>query len=119
MATREENIKKINDELEKLSDEELDLVAGGTNGEYKELRDLLPQIKRIGKYPALGGFHDCMKPNEVSDWLKENLNIDAQIDNGPWYNPFDSAGNPNFYSRNWQSLTHAQVIAEVKNFLGK
>ena len=29
MATREENLKKINDELEKLSDEELDQVAGG------------------------------------------------------------------------------------------
>ena len=30
MATREENLKKINDELEKLSDEELEQVAGGT-----------------------------------------------------------------------------------------
>ena len=29
MATREENIKKINDELEKLSDKELEQVAGG------------------------------------------------------------------------------------------
>ena len=29
MATREENLKKINDELEKLSDEELENVAGG------------------------------------------------------------------------------------------
>ena len=29
MATREENLKKINDELEKLDDEELDKVAGG------------------------------------------------------------------------------------------
>ena len=29
MATREENLKKINDELEKLSDEQLDNVAGG------------------------------------------------------------------------------------------
>ena len=29
MATREENLKKINAELEKLSDDELDKVAGG------------------------------------------------------------------------------------------
>ncbi|MBE8949026.1 MAG: hypothetical protein SR3Q1_00275 [Quinella sp. 3Q1] len=29
MATREENLKKINEELEKLDDEELDKVAGG------------------------------------------------------------------------------------------
>ena len=32
MATREENLKKINDELEKLSDEELEKVAGGFKG---------------------------------------------------------------------------------------
>ena len=30
MATREENLKKINEQLEKLSDEQLDNVAGGT-----------------------------------------------------------------------------------------
>ena len=29
MATRDENLKKINTELEKLTDEELDQVAGG------------------------------------------------------------------------------------------
>ena len=29
MTNREENLKKLNDELEKLSDEELDNVAGG------------------------------------------------------------------------------------------
>ena len=29
MATREENLKKINDELEKLDDNELDKVSGG------------------------------------------------------------------------------------------
>ena len=29
MATREENLKKINEELEKFSDEELEKVAGG------------------------------------------------------------------------------------------
>ena len=45
MATREENIKKINEELEKLSDEELDKVAGGTLQESSDdslyLNDLL------------------------------------------------------------------------------
>ncbi len=29
MATREENLKKINEELEKLDDEQLEQVAGG------------------------------------------------------------------------------------------
>ena len=29
MATREENLKKINDELEKLNDEQLEKIAGG------------------------------------------------------------------------------------------
>ena len=33
MATREENIKKINDELELLSNEELEQVAGGSLGQ--------------------------------------------------------------------------------------
>ncbi len=32
METREENIKKINAELEKLSDEELEKVTGGKTG---------------------------------------------------------------------------------------
>ena len=32
MATREENLKKINDELEKLDDEQLEQVAGGFKG---------------------------------------------------------------------------------------
>ena len=34
MATREENIKKINEELEKLDDEQLDKVAGGGFGSF-------------------------------------------------------------------------------------
>ena len=29
MATREENLKKINEELEKLDDEQLEQIAGG------------------------------------------------------------------------------------------
>ena len=32
MEKREENLKKINEELEKLSDEELEKIAGGFKG---------------------------------------------------------------------------------------
>ena len=31
MATREENLKKINEQLEQMSDEQLEQVAGGSN----------------------------------------------------------------------------------------
>ena len=55
MANRDENIKKINDELEKLDDDQLDKVAGGgffdwvkaipkTNTIPKKLKDKIPPI---------------------------------------------------------------------------
>ena len=116
MATRDKNLKKINDELEKLSDDELEQVAGGTNGEYKELRNIVSNYVSE-KYYYADDNAIYLDPDEVEDWLKENLNINANIDNGAWYNPFDSAGNSNVYSRNGQSLTHAQVVGEVKNFI--
>ena len=47
MANREENLKKINDELEKLSDEELDKVAGG--------QIVLKAVGDMKKYPDGNG----------------------------------------------------------------
>ena len=44
MATREENIKKINEELEKLSDEDLDKVAGGETGKLRDFGDSVSGI---------------------------------------------------------------------------
>ncbi|MBE8953094.1 MAG: hypothetical protein SR1Q7_08120 [Quinella sp. 1Q7] len=41
MATREENLKKINTELEAMSDEELSMVAGGKVGETSDDSDFL------------------------------------------------------------------------------
>ena len=112
--------KILKDEL--MNEEELENVAGGTNGEYKELRKLLPVIKYITYSPVFEESieHETsryMYTDEVEGWLKQNLNIDANIDNGAWYNPLNSAGNSNIYSRNGQSLTHAQVVNEVKNFI--
>lgn len=49
MTHREETLKQINHELEKMSDEELDEVAGGTNAEFHELMRAI--IKNDG-----GGF---------------------------------------------------------------
>lgn len=123
MATRDENLKKINEELEKMSDDELEQVAGGTNGEYKALRKLLPMVHYIKN---LSFFDQAvehkkkryMTTDEVEGWLKTNLNIDAEIDDGFFLNPFDSAGDPNKYSRNGQMLTHGQVMDEIKRFLG-
>ena len=47
MATREENLKKINDELEKLDDEQLDNVTGGapTKIGSRILKNRIPSAK--------------------------------------------------------------------------
>ena len=102
---------------EKLSDEELDQVAGGTVGEYDELRDLFGTVKR---HVSSGGrnahtFEGRLNDEEIKSWLRSNLNIDAQINYKRWF-PWQD-GDPNVYTRNGQSLTHEQVVAEVKDKL--
>jgi len=104
---------------EKLSDEELDQVAGGTVGEYDELRDLFGTVKR---HVSSGGrnahtFEGRLTDEEIKSWLKEHLNIDAQINYKRWF-PWQD-GDPNVYTRNGQSLTHEQVVKEIKGKLGK
>ncbi len=55
MATRKENLKKINDELEKLSDEELEQLAGGKpafindSDPEKYLKPIIDSIKSFKK----------------------------------------------------------------------
>ena len=64
MANREENLKKINAELEQLSDEELEEVAGGTYKEIADDKELImkefPKKELINKYGVL-----------LPDWLPE------------------------------------------------
>ena len=54
MATREENLKKINAELEAMSDDELSMVAGGTKSETADdsrfLNSLNGSCDRHGEY---------------------------------------------------------------------
>ena len=109
---------------EMLNLEQLDEVSGGNNGEYKEIRKLLPMIT-VANYPDIDGavrIEDetrYMEPNEVCSWLKSKLGIDAKIDAGGDFNPLSSAGSRNSYSRNGQALSHSKVIAEIHNYLGK
>ena len=107
-----------------LSMKQLDKISGGTNGEYKEIRKLLPTraIKR-NFYHLEGAPMDddieYMSPGEVRGWLKGKLGIDAKIDVGGALNPLSSAGKKNIYERNGKSLTHSKVIAEIHNYFGK
>ena len=65
---------------EMINMEQLDAVSGGTNGEYKELREILPKMGMKGRYRTV---------EEVEEWLKVNLKIDAKIDIGDWWNPLE------------------------------
>ena len=60
MTNREENLKKLNDELEKLSDEELDKVAGGGNFFYTYL-DAPANIKAESNANLQGGLEKHTK----------------------------------------------------------
>ena len=108
---------KYADEL--LSEDELDQVAGGNWKEFTELREILPTVsyqKNTRPFPRQVTRN--MNITEATEWLKSNLNIDTDISIGDSFNPF-SSGTPNIYKRDGQELTHDQVIAEVKSFLGK
>lgn len=55
MTTREENLKKINEELEKLDDEQLEKIAGGRrpyiddSDPEKDLKPIIDSIKVFKK----------------------------------------------------------------------
>ena len=76
MANREENLKKINLELEKLTDEELEGVAGGTigqtAGDSKILDDYGLMDKYYGTIPVM--FYWNSKSAEVdAGWSKAGI----------------------------------------------
>ena len=106
-----------------LSMNELDNISGGTNGEYKEIRELLPKVTvERGGFDIDGAVRIedeqyYMNPGEVRGWLKGKLGIDAKIDVGGALNPLSSAGKPNVYTKSGKSLTHSKVIAEIHNYL--
>ena len=101
MENREKNIKKINAELEAMSDEELEQVAGGTwaqtAGDTRFLNDLAGLCDRFGK---TSGF---FKFNTVADeackgWSKIGIQV-----NPTWYSG-------NAYYLDGQRITRRQAF---------
>ena len=116
--------KKYADEM--LTDEELDKVAGGTYAEAEELQALFgyrvsnnSYSRKKAKSVSTSSSSEIISYNksfsEVESWLKEHLNIDANLHYTHFW-PWTKA-DPNTYSRNGVSLTHEQVVAEVKDKL--
>ena len=82
---------------EQLTDEQLDRIAGGTQAETEELFNLI-------------GIRNA---SQVEDWLKDNLDIDADISRG-WHGGDSNIANR--YFRYDEQLSHKQIVAEIKLF---
>jgi len=122
---------KFADEM--LTDDELDQVSGGSNSEYEELQQLFGVVgtTKVDYKAFVDGTYDsvtkisrtktvnCYRSVKwITNWLKNELNIDATINTYyrgwiPFY-----GGADNVYSRNGSSLMHAQVVGEIKAKLG-
>ena len=117
MATREENLKKINEELEQLSDEELDKIAGGTYSETQSLRKAIGEVVTVhgftGNFNNPVTFKRNLFIDEVAPYLKKTYGIDSKLDCGEYdsaSHDFVTEGGANKYSLNGKSLTHQQVL---------
>ena len=110
MATREENLKKINDELEKLSDEELDCVAGGTYnetvGDSRFLHDLAGLTDILGSGTPFSEGAKILRQVAVS-WDKIGIHIIIGQDH------------PNTYFKNGEEITRQQAFDYACEKYGK
>lgn len=105
MATREENLKKINDELEKLSDDELEQVAGGNDGWTAVDSTILYAYGLVDDYH--GYFHTGLH------WKSDS----AAVDSGWAKAGITSVTKPwgdNQYFMGGEEITRDQAITHLK-----
>ena len=80
MANREENIRKINAELEQLNDEQLEQIAGGTYNETaadtRFLNDLAGLCDRFGATKAFFQF-GTVSGEAVKGWNQLGISVDT------------------------------------------
>jgi len=93
MATRDENLKKINDELEAMSDDELSMVAGGTKTETANdsrfLNSLNGSCDRYGTYkvsPSTPGS-DARREEIKNAWAKVGIKATLAVEYD-WQNTY-------------------------------
>ena len=112
MATREENLKKINAELEKLSDEELDNVAGSGNIESSNDTRFLNVLNgSIDRYEPPKVWWSVDERDIAKAWA--TVGIDAKIDTDLWYS------NKYYIKGTKQELTQEQARQYAMNYVGK
>ena len=116
MATREENLKKINAGLEAMSDEELEQIAGGTVGELEDLTKAMvnnPVLKGLGKFSAHVPRANGLVADEIEKILSEQLNIDANISLGLFGTGLGSKKNIYRDMQTGQYITHQEVLDRI------
>ena len=110
MSTREDNIKKINAELEEMSDEELEQVAGGTfketAGDTRFLNDLAGLCDRFGATKAFFQF-GTVSGEAVKGWNQIGISVDT------------SWGGSNRYFKDGQELTRREAFQYACEKYGK
>ena len=119
MANREENLKKIDEKLETLNDEELEKVVGGTIAELKDLSNAILEnsnLKSLGKIEAHVPGVNRMVADAVEKILKEDLNVDADISLGLLGTGAGSSKNTYRDMTTGQYITHQEVLDRIKQF---
>ncbi|MBR5913285.1 MAG: hypothetical protein IKZ58_02820 [Selenomonadaceae bacterium] len=120
MATREENLKKINDDLEKLSDEELEQVAGGSYAQTVRdaffMKALLNGTENAPKEPTL---HTALLG------IIRSYNVDKEAVQKAWdvlgidFKEHDFGNNDYIVRETGKSLTQAQAWTYASKRMGR
>jgi len=113
MATREENLKKINAALEQLSDEQLERVAGGTTSEMADdsrfLNSLNGSCDRYGEWRIRNQSHG----EEITKaWA--TVGVKAELHSGYIF----GEGEPNKYFINGRQVTQEEARQHAMKVTG-
>jgi len=104
MATREENLKKINAELEKLNDDDLEQVAGGTLEEVDE------DVKRFKKL-NISIFGEELLGTTSKDVFYGSLIMEFKKHGVKYVHSFS---NPNQYYIDGKKVTQAEAWKHIE-----